>query len=262
MRVMVIGCGTVGEAVALAAETRGHSVVRHDPPRKLHEFDASAELALICVPTPSLPTGGCDTSIVRDEVARLRQAGYRGVVAVRSTVPPLALAKLRNEGDTFALIAWPEFLRAATAKQQAASPRYHVWGVREEDRERVLPLLYAFVAGGVTAPVLLLDPEAAMFLKYASNVLIAAQVTVANQLHDLAASAGIDWQELERYPELEPLIGKTLHVTEERGFGGACLPKDLSALIEWGRARADVTVLEAVQRYNECIRRGGCASCV
>lgn len=258
MRVMVIGCGTVGEAVALAAEGRGHTVTRHDPPQGLHEYNASADLALVCVPTPSTDTGACDTSIVRDEVLALRDAGFRGVAAIRSTVPPQTALMLRGvcEGVAdFALITWPEFLRAATATEQAASPRYHVWGVRDADRERVLPLLHEFVAGGAEAPTLVLTPDEAMFLKYASNILIASQVTVANQLYDLADAANVDWRKLECYADLEPLVGPTIHVTEERGFGGACLPKDLSALVEWGRGHGQrVALLAAVQAYNRSIR--------
>ncbi|MBW2675060.1 MAG: hypothetical protein JRD89_16885, partial [Deltaproteobacteria bacterium] len=177
MRVQVIGCGVVGEAVALAAEERGHTVSRFDPLKGLREFDAEAALALISVGTPLGPGGVCNTSAVDEAVAELVRQDFYGVVAIRSTVPPGTNARIREDQHwRFSTCAWPEFLRAATAREQSAKPAYHVWGIDPIERTTVLPVLHEFIEGGAEAPVWLLTPTEAEFLKYASNVMIAGQI--------------------------------------------------------------------------------------
>ena len=256
MQVQVIGCGVVGGALAEAAEARGHEVARFDPNLGLSRWNVDAKLALVCVGTPPGPGGVCDTSQVEVAVKEAVVRGFRGVLAIRSTVPPGTNDRLRDmAGAGCILVAWPEFLRAATAKQQTARPAYHVWGLREVDRWAVLPILHRF---GPPAPTLVMTPTEAEFCKYASNVMIAGQITMANQLYDLALAADVDWEPIEAYARAEPLIGNTVSISPERGFGGACLPKDLQALMAWGnQKRLDISVLGAVWGYNESIRKAG-----
>ena len=55
---------------------------------------------------------------------------------------------------------------------------------------------------------------------------------------------------------IDPRIGDSHSVvTEERGFGGHCFPKDVEALIRTAqRDNVDLSILETAIQYNNTIR--------
>ena len=96
MKIGVIGSeGVVGGAVTYGMQKLGHEVKKHDVVLNTTIRDVEdTDVVYICVPTPSLSSGKCDTSIVEQVVETLHQIKYKGVIAIKSTVEPGTTKKL------------------------------------------------------------------------------------------------------------------------------------------------------------------------
>jgi UDP-glucose 6-dehydrogenase len=89
------------------------------------------------------------------------------------------------------------------------------------------------------------------------NCFLATKVAFVNQFYDIAMELGIDFEELRELWLADPRVGYShTVVTRERGFGGRCLPKDLSVLISAMKPMGGAPLLEAVWAYNRTLRHG------
>lgn len=68
---------------------------------------------------------------------------------------------------------------------------------------------------------------------------------------------GVSYTELRETWLLDPRMGRshTFVYPDDRGYGGSCLPKDISAIVKQGDKIADVTLLKAVMEKNEILHR-------
>jgi UDPglucose 6-dehydrogenase/GDP-mannose 6-dehydrogenase len=98
-------------------------------------------------------------------------------------------------------------------------------------------------------------------IKYASNALLACLISFSNEVANLgSALSGIDASDVMRGVHLsqyfrgrndQGLPPITAFLKPGCGFGGSCLPKDVSALIAHGRAVGeDMALLDAIIRIN------------
>jgi UDPglucose 6-dehydrogenase/GDP-mannose 6-dehydrogenase len=136
-----------------------------------------------------------------------------------------------------------------------------VIGGIDERSLRALDELYASFRG---VPVIRTNPSTAEMIKYASNSLLAAMISFSNEFADLcSALGGIDAREVMRgvhesaYLTLRDADGGRRRAPIASfleagcGFGGSCLPKDVSALVaHGGAAGVDMRVLRAVMDVN------------
>lgn len=83
------------------------------------------------------------------------------------------------------------------------------------------------------------------------NCFLATKVAFVNQFHDIAEAMKVDFIELRELWLADPRVGRShSYVTEQRGFRGRCLPKDLRAMIAAMRAYGGAPLLEAGLAYN------------
>jgi len=238
------------------------------------EAVAATELTLIAVGTP-FDGKAIDLSYVLhacDEIGRaIARAGRYHTVVVKSTVVPgttvgavrerLESASGRRAGDGFGLGANPEFLTEGQAIDDFMQPDRIVLGGIDERTLRALDELYAGFKG---VPVIRTNPSTAEMIKYASNSLLAAMISFSNEIADLcSAVGGIDARDVMQgvhesaYLTVTPSGGSrryapiTGFLQAGCGFGGSCLPKDVSALAAHGQAHGlDMGVLRAVLDVN------------
>jgi len=232
-----------------------------------------SDVTLIAVGTPFDGKAIDLDQVVRaaDEIgdALAHKADYH-VVAVKSTVVPgttvgvvrerLELASKKRAGADFGLGANPEFLTEGQAIDDFMHPdRVVVGGVDARSLDRLCELYQDF--GDV--PMIRTNPSTAEMIKYASNSLLATMVSFANEIADLSSAVGnIDAKEVMRGVHASSYL--TIRESGRRvaapitsfldagcGFGGSCLPKDVSALAAHGQALGvDTRVLDAVMRVN------------
>jgi len=231
----------------------------------------NAEIAMLAVGTPSRG-GAIDLDPIR-RLARDIGAWLKGrerflAVVVKSTVVPgttdtVVRAEIEAASDKrlgeFGLAMNPEFLREGEAVADFLSPDRIVLGHDDPRSLELLDRLYA----AWDCDKLRLNTRTAELVKYASNALLAVQISTANEIANLAATlGGIDAMEVMKGVQLDrrwsPIAeGKRLspgilgYLSPGPGFGGSCLPKDLEALVTAGRSRGlPMAVTEAVLAVN------------
>lgn len=232
------------------------------------------DITLICVPTP-FDGKAIDLRYVIAAAQEIGKAlkdkvGYH-VVAVKSTVipgttddvvgPAIENCSNKTVGIDFGLGTNPEFLTEGQAVSDFMNPDRIVLGGADERTRDILGQLYANFGG---TPQIRTNNKTAEMIKYASNALLATQISFSNEIANLCSiMGGVDVVDIMRGVHLSHYLSP---VTEEGsrlrapiasfleagcGFGGSCLPKDVNALIAHGDSvGAPVPLLKAVIQTN------------
>lgn len=245
MKIGIVGhLGVVGGAIAHGFTRLGHEVIGYDTKDStVRPFEAllEAELVFICVPTPQAPDGTCDVSRVDQTVERLFKRDrdlYRGLVVVKSTVPPGTSEAYHQMYNTWVGTAhdgaWrriafcPEFLRERAAAVDFVE--HHDLLVIGTDNERDAALIRR-AHGHYPKSVAIMSRTEAELAKYYSNVFNALRVVFANEFYEVCAALGADYQTIKQAMVKRATIEDVYLDCNElfRGFGGMCLPKDTAA---------------------------------
>lgn len=252
MKIGILGLGYVGSAVAHTH--RNHELVIRDP--KLGERSASMEdiktcdAVYICVPTPMLESGHCDDSYVKGVVAELQ--GYDKVIIAKSTVPPGVYQLLHKENLN--LVHAPEFLTAANATEDYESATWVLVGGEDKWVDDAIKIISASSIAATHYHKTTI--ETASLFKYIANSFMATKVTFMNNMYHLATHLGISWNEIKDIATNDPRLGHTHWDVPgpdgQFGFGGACFPKDVAAIVEHGlELGIHLELLDRVKEINK-----------
>src|SRR4051812_13786878 len=277
-RILIIGSGVVGQATGRGFARKGHQISYVDiNPQTIERLRADGQIAMtsaevewravdvvmLAVSTPSV-----DDQIVLDyieaaalDVGRgLAQAERFVPVVVRSTVPPttteqritpiLERASGKRAGVDFGVAMNPEFLRQVSSEQDFARPWVTVLGASDRRTAQILDALYAPFG----ALIVRCTPTEAEMIKYVNNIYNAVKISYFNEVHAICEQLEID----------SNLVGAAVARTAEsmwnplygtRGgvpYGGACLPKDTTAFMQFARDRGwEHLMLEATMKVNQ-----------
>jgi UDPglucose 6-dehydrogenase len=224
-----------------------------------------ADVVFITVGTPSNEDGSINLSYVVDAAKTvggvLNSGGKVSTVVVKSTVVPgttrgvvrsvLEESSGKVVGEGLNLCVNPEFLREGSAVKDMMKPDRIVIGDDLGGGARVLLRLYGRMYRSRRIPVVVTNTVNAEMIKYASNVFLAAKISLANELANICQRIpGADFKVVAEGLGLDKRIGPYF-LGAGLGFGGSCFPKDLRALKEFGK-KVGVTpyILEAVERVN------------
>lgn len=220
-----------------------------------------ATLVVVAVGTPPGPAGGADLTAVEaacDGIADVLQGDC--CVLVKSTVPPgsndALAARLQarlaalGAGHAVEVVSNPEFLKEGMAVEDFRRPDRIVVGVRSSAGEALMRRLYEpFLRNG--HPLLVMSPRSAELAKYASNVMLAARISMMNELAGLCDGVGADVAEVRRAVGSDRRIGGAF-LYAGLGYGGSCFPKDVQALSHVAQAHGvPAPMLQAVHAVNE-----------
>jgi UDPglucose 6-dehydrogenase len=216
---------------------------------------AGCAVGIICVDTPIGENGACDISRVSDAVRRLPI----DTVLIKSTIAP---------GTT-------DFLARVTGKQVCFSPEYfgesnfqrELWpggtgdipfiimGGAPQARAKFIDLLQPILGPGkVYFQCTAVEAE---IIKYMENAYFAVKVTFVNEFRNICRAFDVDWHTVREGWLLDPRVERdhSAAFADVPGFGGKCLPKDLSAIIRAAtEAGYDPALLAEVLRINQRLR--------
>lgn len=258
MKIGIVGAGTVGRATARTylehvEEVRVYDVVKERSTHDLREV-LETDLIFVCLPTPQVQEGdsrgmiplSCDTEIIYGFFRHVKssilgpipEGGWcsRNFV-LRSTVPIGTTNRLAAHFGLTNLVHSPEFLTARCAVTDAHIPSRNIIGVSDLGRWSsccyLLAKLYRERFHGVFLHVMSSDESEAV--KLFLNGFFATKIAYFNEVRTLADKLGLDW---DRVMEGVLSDGRIAHSHTKVpgpdgkfGFGGSCLPKDLSSLV-------------------------------
>jgi len=221
-----------------------------------------SEVIFIAVGTPARENGEADVSAVID-VARQIALAFKSdgkmtkkfkVIVNKSTVPvgmgDIVTKILVGKGvpeKNFAVVSNPEFLREGTAVSDFMSPDRIVIGAANSRAFNVITELYR----PLNAHTIFTTVKSAELIKYASNSFLATKISFINEIANICEKVGSDVVEVAHGMGLDKRIGREF-LNAGIGYGGSCLPKDVSALIHLAKSSGyDPQILIAVNRTNE-----------
>lgn len=260
MKIGIVGYGFVGKAVDYGFNRDIEKIII-DP-----KLDTSIsnlkphnpEFIFICVPTPMNSDGDQDSSIIEKVLTEINKDYSESVVIVKSTVLPSIIEKLSKSHKHF--VYNPEFLREKTANEDFVNADSLILGGEQDDLKRVAEL-YSNHSDCKIVEVHETDVISASLVKYSINTFLASKVIFFNQLHDIyqALNPDIKWDEFITMINSDNRIGES-HMNVpghdgRLGFGGACFPKDTTALLSLSKdIGKEFSLLKEVIRINNNIR--------
>ena len=300
MKVVIFGLGYVGFTAACCIASEGHTVAGIDvSDRKVRAIldgqspivepqldemlkDAlaqgrltaateigthldGADLAIVCVGTPSAPDGSHNMGYIADvsrQIAQALKGAQRSTplaVAYRSTIRPGSTQELIRPifdtvlgEDTSALVDLvynPEFLREGTAVADYFAPPKIVIGTADGQPNAAMEALNA----NIEAPTFQVGYREAEFTKFVDNTWHAVKVAFANEIGRVCLNLGIEAQTVHQIFKSDTKLNISAYYTRPGGaFGGSCLPKDVRALQYIGSdSGTHMPLVESLIRSNE-----------
>jgi UDPglucose 6-dehydrogenase len=255
MKIIIAGYGFVGKAVANSLKETNDLVIvdpKYTDDKIIDYYDADG--IIICVGTPSTPSGNCDS---RDVCGVLDGVPESMPVLIKSTISIDVIEALKLIYPQHNICYSPEFLRAATADKDFADQTYMILG--GTDSNRVWENLFRNSLTKLKT-IFHCSVEEASITKYSINSFLATKVAFFNQIYDVCQASGIDYDTVRSLITQDKRIGGS-HTQVPgpdggRGFGGHCFPKDTKAFRKYAYGlNKPITVLDSAIDYNETVRK-------
>jgi UDPglucose 6-dehydrogenase len=166
---------------------------------------------------------------------------------VKSTIE--AELKARHLSLMVDVVSNPEFLREGAAIQDFMNPDRVIVGVNSEHAKMIMQELYMPI---LRHPEKLysMNVKDAEMTKYAANAMLAAKISLMNEIAVLCQEKGVDVENVRLGMGSDTRIGN-LFINPGCGYGGSCFPKDVKALIKMAEeSGVDPFVLRAVEERN------------
>ena len=241
MRILIAGYGMVGKAHHELLKEQ-HDIEIYDPALGYKHLKAP-DAIIVCVSTPPRKDGACEMKNVYD------------VIETSPDVPILIKSTISVEGWDMLVDAFPnrmlnfspEFLRAESAVEDLQNTDLILVGGSD-------PFFWGKV---FNLPVEIAEARELILAKYARNSFLALKVAYFNQLYDLCDALDVEYSAVAHYTTMDERIGDShSFITEERGFGGHCFPKDINALVKTAqRNNVELSILKEAVEYNRRIRK-------
>ena len=241
----IVGHGFVGQAVEYAFTHPMVDFTFFDPKYNTSLDDLSSKTLeetptcfFICAPTPSNDDGSVNSSIVEESVIRCLNE-TDSLVIVKSTITPDAIDRIYQQitiaqSDRFAYN--PEFLTEKNAKADFVTAKFHVVGGTPQAVMEVIDI-YEIFSACESNDYHRMSAYEASFVKYTINSFLSTKITFFNQLYDLVNMYGCNYNTILRAAGKDDRVGmghtRVPGFDGKRGFGGACLPKDTRAFLNF-----------------------------
>lgn len=218
------------------------------------------EVQFIAVGTPPDEDGSADLKYVIAAARNIgrHMDGYR-VIVDKSTVPVGTAGKVhaaiaeelvaRGVSHDFSVVSNPEFLKEGAAVEDFMRPDRIVIGATDERAKQIMRAIYAPIQRNHDR-MIMMDIPSAELTKYAANAMLATRISFMNELANLAEKLGADIEHVRQGIGSDARIGYHF-LYAGCGYGGACFPKDVSALQQTaGDSGMHLKIIDAVERVN------------
>lgn len=229
------------------------------------ESIAQAKVCFITVDTPYLENGEADLRFVRNVATSIAQHMTEYLVIVNKSTVPVGTAQFvsniiseilqqRNVSIDFDVVSNPEFLKEGNAIQDFMKPDRIIIGTKSPVAADIMKEIYSsFMLNHER--LIIMDIASAEMTKYAANAMLATRISFMNELAGLCELLGADINKVRKGIGSDNRIGYQF-LYPGPGFGGSCLPKDISALRKQAdQANYDTPVIDAVAQVNERQKR-------
>ncbi len=221
----------------------------------------ASPLIFIAVGTPSRADGSADLSQVSAVAERIGDVMANDkTVVLKSTAPvgttdmieTIIRARLAGRGAAcdVAVAANPEFLKEGSAVRDFMRPDRIVVGTASAEAELQLREVFRPFNRN-SEKIIVMGVRSAELTKYAANALLASRISFMNEIAAIADEVGADIEQIRLGVGADDRIGPQF-LYAGVGYGGACFPKDVRALIATAREiGVDARLVQAIEHRNE-----------
>ena len=258
MRIGIIGQGYVGSAIKLGFEDH-YKVLTYDKfdlakstHSKISDLVELSDVIFVCVPTPMRQDGSCYTGIVEEVIREINENANGQIVVIKSTVPPGTTDRINQEYTHSTVIFNPEFLTEANFIQDFKNQSRIILG-GDRKGTNIVRQIYSRIFPNAT--IVKTGAKHAEMVKYFTNCFLATKVSFANEMYNVCQQLDLDYDKIVEYATYDERLGKSHWAVPgpdgDFGYGGHCLPKDLSAIVSEFDTYG---LLEAVEQVNDQVR--------
>lgn len=251
MKITIAGYGVLGKAHEAVLKHK-HDLRIADPAvngKSVKDYANDADGVICCVSTPARHNGACEMRNVYEVVD---QTANKTPIIIRSTISIEGWEMLKTTFQEKNLTFCPEFIRSAYAERDMWSENVLFMG---GDGIEFWHDIYSKSIPSLSVGKI--EPEVLIAGKYFRNAFLATKVSFFNQIFDFCKAKGIDYNTVAQLVGVDPRIGGShTAITEERGWGGHCFPKDLAAIVHSAeRDNVDLSLIKEAVAYNKKIRK-------
>ena len=248
MKLTIAGYGAVGQAHHKVFGNH-YDIEIYDPFKGYDTMSKDTEGLIVCTATPSFENGACMVNSVYDVIERSPNVP----VIIKSTISLEGWETLMEHFPDREITFSPEFLRAAHWKTDAQlQNKIYLGG----DNTPFWADMFITALGKIDIEVN--DPEALITAKLVRNSFLATKLDFFNQIYDYCQAHNLDYEAVAKVVGDDSRITSShTRITEERGFGGHCFPKDAKAFTTSAeRQGVELSILSTAIKYNQTIRKG------
>ena len=258
MKIGIIGQGYVGGAIKMGfkehydIETYDKFDLAKSTRSSIKRVVEFTDVIFVCVPTPMRKDGTCYTGIVEEVIREINETADGHIVVIKSTVPPGTTDRINAEYTKSTVIFNPEFLTEANFIDDFKNQNRIILGGDRKGTSKVRQLYSRLFP---QATIVKTGAKHAEMVKYFTNCFLATKVSFANEMKHICDSIDLDYDKVVEYATYDERLGKSHWSVPgpdgDLGFGGHCLPKDLSAMVN---GFDTLGLLEAVEQVNDQVR--------
>lgn len=288
-KISIVGSGYTGSLVGKTLARYGNEITFYDTDKNVIEnlttegynatLDSQAitktDISFICVPTPT-KNGKIDLNYMQAASETIgntiKNKPSFHLIVVKSTVvptttedfiiPEIEKTSEKKCGKDFGICVNPEFL--TQVNKTTKDPELKKWyesnpdGVKRFEDKAVIGE-YDKKSGDMleglykklSIPIFRTDLKTAEMIKYAHNIVLANRISYWNEFFLICKSLGIDSKVVAEIVSTDSRIGK-YGIVHGKAFGGACLPKDLEAFVNFIKDQNIAPkILEAIVEVNK-----------
>lgn len=221
----------------------------------------NSSVCFLCVDTPVNPDGSANLAQIANASSSIAMnMDAEKLIVVKSTVPPGTalfvkktisdVLKKRGADYAFDIVSNPEFLKEGNAVNDCLKPDRIVIGAEKPETVEIMKEIYApFMLNHER--LMIMDVASAEVTKYASNIMLAARISLMNELAGLCENVGANIDKVRQGVGSDSRIGYQF-LYAGTGYGGSCLPKDVKAMISFSKALGyKAELIESIDRVNE-----------
>ena len=258
MKIGIIGQGYVGTALKegfqdfYQVETYDKYDLGKSTHSKISDIVELSDVIFVCVPTPMRQDGSCYTGIVEEVIREINENANGQIVVIKSTVPPGTTDRINQEYTHSTVIFNPEFLTEANFIQDFKNQSRIILG-GDRKGTNIVRQIYSRIFPNAT--IVKTGAKHAEMVKYFTNCFLATKVSFANEMYNICNQLDLDYDKIVEYATYDERLGKSHWAVPgpdgDFGYGGHCLPKDLSAIVSEFDTYG---LLEAVEQVNDQVR--------
>ncbi len=257
----IIGLGFVGNAIFQKFKTKfkivHYDIKEHLSNSSIIEISEKTDIVFVCLPTPSSPDGQCDLTSIKIVLEELNDYMYQGVIVIKSTIIPGSINLLSSTFTNLRLVHNPEFLREKSAVNDFSILNKIILGGKKNDTTQAKNFYLKIFP---SAKIYETDSKTSEMVKYFINTFLATKVCFANEMFEFCKSLDINYKKLLELVITDQRISPSHFNVPGHdgkfGFGGSCLPKDITALKYFGdKINIDTKITSAVIKKNKSVRK-------